>query len=355
MKITSGGIGTVASGAVASSLNAGKIVNQGTLRDGNKIPAGYSNFEGGPGDFSFAIGTGSGFTNPGAPHSFEWDDNDVQDHTVVEVDRASGIGVNGPHTLRIVMRPRGLKAGTDVPNDHLDWVVFGERNFVGKEVNLEYTFRIPTGKLWEFSYQLRANTTIDVGVSQVLYCGNNTHFPHGSYFDASEASAAAWETVEVADTWEKKTVKIDLRPVPAYYDGTQWTDNENRTHDEPAGDALMWTKDNSIEGGGPGHPHENFHRRRLWSIGYGASAWPPPGKSGVSGGYSDKFHPGEFANATYETSEWTANADVLLMDPGDAAQIGIVLYTNASSTHGIEYHIDDMTLIEAADQSEGEI
>jgi len=108
------------------------------------------------------------------------------------------------------MRPRHNE------NANLDWIRFGEGSFGGKEVNLDYIFEIPAGKLWEFSYYLRANTTIDVGVSQTFYCGNNTHFPIGSYF-GTNGSTADWQTVSQADTWTKKTLIVDLRDISASY------------------------------------------------------------------------------------------------------------------------------------------
>ncbi|MCP4124627.1 MAG: hypothetical protein GY751_23030 [Bacteroidetes bacterium] len=352
MKIATGGIGAVATSALASSPNVGRLVDKGTIRVGNKIPYGYSNFEGHTSDFGLSPITippdtqGIGFTYPNAKYKFEWDDNTVQDHAMVIVDRDSGLGVNGPHTLKVVMRPRGISGPG--PNTNRDWIRFGEESFGGKEVNLDYIFEIPAGKLWEFSYYLRANTAIDVGVSQTFYCGNNTHFPIGSYF-GRDGFDGDWQTVDDADTWTKKTLLVDLRSIDCRY-GQATPVRPGGGTAAPAGKPFGWVKNSTVEGG-VNHPHADFNYARLYTL---------------TNSYSNNFSTQLFSNSTYTTPpinasfhgsnhpqlglEWTANADVLLLNPGDTTRVGITLFTNASSTQGIEYHFDDFTFIEHEDQ-----
>jgi len=342
MKISTGGIGTVATSALASAGAGG--FTKGVNRVGNKIPIGYSNFEGPDSDFNF-IRTGTDPTGaglfPGAKYQFNYDRNQVHDFISVEVDRTSGSGVNGPHTLRIVANTRGPQWGQTYPNVVTDAITFGNKSPNGEEHNVEFSFNIPAGKIWDLSFSVKANTATDSGITTAVICGNNTHFPLGTYYlyttgpEIGHIGHPGLETISQADTWERKTMEIDLSLTTPQAGG----------HNNISGRPLAWTKNGAPEGGGPQHPYGDWNNSLLLSI-----------------AYTSGFNSGAISNSTYTSPSWNGvgishdpgldstiahpDASFALLNPGDATRVGLVFFINAASTQSIEYHLDDITFIE---------
>jgi len=325
---------------------------EGFVRAGNHIPLGYANFEGPEYDFNFVQTSGDDQTAgeyPSSTYQFHWARSQVHDFDTVTIDRDSGYGTNGPHTLRMIANTRGPAYVLPAPNVVPDPVTFGNKSSNGEENNVEFSFGIPTGKVWEFSFSMRANTTTDAAITVSLPCGNNTYYPLGSYF-TRDTGSLVHQTVSQADTWERKTIEIDLtKTFPS-------ADRLDLSNDPE--DSYEWTKGTYSTAGGQEHPWGHWNNSLLDRIAYTSdfSTRYISNTTYISDGWkkvTTSHTLGDPSHADYTTYPQLAhpssnNATYSLLNPGDASRVGIVFYVNASATHSIEYHIDDLSFIEKA-------